>query len=115
MPKLINYGGELIRINEEKKRIETSKDNGVNWKPRYTSTSKGEFIDLLPYGNEILAVTSKGIYFSKDGGLNWNIRYTGTSKGEFYSLQDNGNELLAQTSKGLYYSKDKGINWTKRD
>ena len=72
-------------------------------------------MDLLPYGNEILAITSKGIYYSTNKGGSWNNRCTSTSAGTFLSLMDGGKELLAQTSKGLYYSTNKGGSWNKRN
>lgn len=114
MPKMISYGGEMIRINTEKSRIEYSTNGGRTWSPRYTGSSAGEFIDLLPYGDEILTITSKGIYYSTNEGRTWSSRYTGSSAGEFYSLQDNGKEILATTSKGLYYSTNSGRTWSKR-
>ena len=113
MPAIITYGKEMLRIGA-KNRIERSTDGGRNWSARYTGTSCGEFQDLLPYGGEILAVTSKGIYRSTDEGRNWSSRYTGSSYGEFLSLADNGGEVLATTTKGLYRSKDGGRNWSKK-
>ncbi len=111
---MISIDKEMVRINSVKNRIECSRDNGRNWSVRYTGSSCGTFIDLLFYGNELFAITSKGVYYSKDKGRNWSARYTGSSCGKFHSLTDGGRELLAQTSKGLYYSKDKGRNWSKR-
>ena len=113
MPAIITYGNELLRIGA-KNRIERSTDGGRNWSVRYTGTSCGEFRDLLPYGGEILAVTSKGIYRSADEGRNWSSRYMSSSCGEFLSLTDNGGEVLATTTKGLYRSKDGGRNWSKK-
>lgn len=114
MPQMINYGSELIRINTSKGRIEYSTNNGSTWSSRYTGTSAGTFIDLLEYGKEIIACTSKGIYYSTNKGSTWSSRYTGSSAGNFSSIQDNGKELLASTSKGLYYSTNKGSTWSKR-
>ena len=114
MPTTINYGSEFIRINTDKKRIEYSTNDGRSWISRYTGSSAGEFIDLLAYGNEILAVTSKGVYYSTNEGRSWISRYTSSSAGEFYSLQNKGKELLATTSKGVYYSTNSGRSWIKR-
>ena len=72
------------------------------------------FVDLLPYGNELLAVTSKGVYFSTNQGRTWAQRYTGSICGEFMYLTDGGRELLANTSKGLYFSTNSGRTWAKR-
>lgn len=113
MPRMITYGGEMIRIGE-RNRIEYAKNGSSSWSSRCTSTSSyGEFRDLLPYGSELLAITSKGIYHSKDAGRSWSSRYTGSFCGEFLSFVE-GKELLAATSKGLYCSKNSGSSWSKR-
>ena len=112
MPRMITYGSEMVRIGE-RNRIEYSKNGGSSWSSRCTSSSYGEFRDLLPYGSELLAITSKGIYHSKDAGRSWSSRYTGSFCGEFLSFVE-GKELLAATSKGLYCSKNSGSSWSKR-
>ena len=114
MPQMIMLGSEMIRINPAKKTIEYSTSQGRSWSTRYSSSSCGKFIDLLPYGNELLAVTSKGIYYSTSQGRSWSSRYTSSSCGEFQCLMDGGRELLAQTSNGLYYSTSSGRSWSKR-
>lgn len=114
MPQMIMLGSEMIRINPAKKTVEYSTSQGRSWSTRYSSSSCGDFIDLLPYGNELLAVTSKGIYYSTSQGRSWSSRYTSSSCGEFQSLMDGGRELLAQTSKGLYYSTSQGRSWSRR-
>ena len=115
MPQMISIGSEMIRINPAKNHIEFSTNSGRSWNTRCSSTSSGTFMDLLPYGNEILAITSKGIYYSTNKGGSWNNRCTSTSAGTVLSLMDGGKELLAQTSKGLYYSTNKGGSWNKRN
>ena len=65
-------------------------------------------------GSEVLAVTSKGIYFSKNEGRTWAMRYSLPTCGDFYNLIDGGRELLANTSKGLYYSTNSGRTWSFR-
>lgn len=113
MPRMITYGGEMIRIGE-RNRIEYAKNGSSSWSSRCSSTSSyGEFRDLLPYGSELLAITSKGIYYSKNAGSSWSSRYTGSFCGEFLSFVE-GKELLAATSKGLYCSKNSGSSWSKR-
>ena len=114
MPQMIMLGSEMIRINPAKKSVEYSTSGGRSWSTRYSSSSCGEFIDLLPYGNELLAVTSKGIYYSTSQGRSWSSRYTSSSCGAFQCLMDGGRELLAQTSNGLYYSTSNGRSWSKR-
>lgn len=114
MPKMISFGSEMIRINPAKNSIEYSTSNGRSWILRYSGSSCGTFKDLLPYSNEILAITSKGIYYSTSSGRSWILRYSGTSCGEFETLVDGGKELLAETSKGLYYSISSGRSWIKR-
>ena len=63
MAQMILHGRELIRINTQKNYIEYSTNDGRSWHTRYTGTHAGNFIDLLDYGSEIIACTSKGIYF----------------------------------------------------
>lgn len=114
MAQLINYGREMLRINPRKNAIECSTDDGRNWRPRYTGSSAGVFLDLVQFGRELLACTSKGVYYSTDEGRNWHPRYTGSSAGTFQQLSSDGRNLLATTSKGLYNSTDGGRNWHKR-
>ena len=66
---MILHGRELIRINTQKNYIEYSTNDGRSWHTRYTGTHAGNFIDLLDYGSEIIACTSKGIYFSMNKGI----------------------------------------------
>lgn len=111
---MITLGNEMIRINSAKNSIEYSTNGGRFWVSRCTSSSYGTFIDLQPYENELLAITSKGIYASTNKGSFWISRCTSTSYGTFQSLMDGGRELLAETSKGLYYSTNRGSFWIKR-
>ena len=69
MAQMILHGSELIRINTQKNYIEYSTNDGRSWHTRYTGTHAGNFIDLLDYGSEIIACTSKGIYFSMNKGI----------------------------------------------
>ena len=111
---MIIYGNELIRINTQKNTIEYSTKDGRTWHSRYTGNIAGTFIDLLDYGSEIIACSSKGIYYSTNKGLSWHSRYTGNSAGSFIQLAFDGRYLLATTSKGLYYSTNKGLSWLRR-
>lgn len=77
-------------------------------------SSAGTFVDLLDYGSEILACTSKGVYYSNDDGRNWHSRFMGSSAGSFSQLMVDGGRVLATTSKGLFYSTDGGRNWHRR-
>lgn len=110
---MINLGVELLRISP-KGTIEFSKDGGRIWQLRYGGSTAGMFRDLLPYGSEVLAVTSKGLYYSRDRGGLWNVRYSGSTAGEFISLVDGGRELLANTSRDLFYSTNSGHTWLKK-
>lgn len=116
MAQIINIGTTLLRINPtNSNKIEYSSNNGKLWISRYASSNYGEFRDLLLFGSEIFAVTSKGIYISKNEGRNWIPRYTNSTYGEFESIVANGTELLAITSKGTYASKNEGRNWIKKN
>lgn len=114
MAQMIQVGKEMIRINPAKNSIEYSTNDGRSWFSRCTSSSYGTFNDLLLYGSDFFAATSKGVFYSTNEGRTWFSRYTGSSYGEFQSLMDGGRELLAQTTKGLYYSTNEGRTWTKR-
>jgi hypothetical protein len=72
MGQMIQRGKELIRINpSNKQKIEYSTNEGISWISRYSSNSCGEFDDLIDNGNELLAMTSKGVYFSRNEGRSW--------------------------------------------
>jgi len=114
MPQLINLGAEMLRINTARNTIEFSQNAGRSWTVRYNGNSYGTFRDLLPYGNELLACTSKGLYVSTNQGRSFVVRCNNSSYGDFLNLQDAGTELLANTSKGLYYSRNAGRGWVKR-
>ena len=115
MPQTVNLGRELVRINPAKNSIEYSQNGGRSWVMRCSNGSYGTFRDLLVYGRELLACTSKGLYVSTNEGRSFSPRCTNTSSyGDFLNLQDAGTELLANTSKGLYYSRNEGRSWVKR-
>ena len=114
MPRIINAGRELLRINTEKNYIENSTTEGRSWIPRCANQSYGIFVDMIIYGSEILACTSKGIYASKDSGRSWTPRCINPTYGEFMNIQDAGQYLIATTSKGLFCSKDSGRSWIRR-
>ncbi len=114
MAQVIQRGRELIRINTQKNIIQCSTDGGHNWRGRYKGVYPGTFYDLLDYGDEILACTSKGVYVSKDEGQNWRLRYKGLYCGTFHQLASEGTIVFATTSKGFYFSRDGGCNWQRR-
>lgn len=114
MAQMIQSGKDIIRINTQKNSIEYSTDGGRNWHQRYSGSNAGTFADLVLFGSEVIACTSKGLYYSKDEGRNWHSRYSSSFAGTFLQLMVDGGTLLATTSKGLYYSKDSGRNWHKR-
>lgn len=122
MPQIIKTGGgifskeELIRINPSNGIIESSGNGGRSWVVRCNnSASYGTFRDLLSYGKEILAATSRGVYVSANGARSFSPRCLNTaSYGEFISLQADGSTLLANTTRGLYYSTNGGRGWVRR-
>ena len=114
MPQIVNLGKELVRINTQKNSIEYSQNGGRSWVMRFSNNSYGTFRDLLMYGRELLACTSKGLYVSTNDGRSFSPRCMNNSYGDFLNLQDAGTELLANTSKGLYYSRNEGRSWVKR-
>lgn len=71
---MIHYGSEMLRINEEKGTIEYSTNGGRIWSSRYTGSSTGEIESLKDNGSELLATTSKGLYYSKNAGRTWSKR-----------------------------------------
>ncbi len=75
MGQMINKGEELIRINPKKNnQIEYSTTNGRSWHVRYSGSGCGDFQDLIDNGKEILANTSKGLFYSKTDGMSWHKR-----------------------------------------
>ena len=114
MPQIVNLGRELVRINVQKNSVEYSQNGGRSWVTRCSNSSYDTFRDLLVYGNELLACTSKGVYVSTNDGRSFAPRCTNNSYGEFLNLQESGSELLANTTKGLYYSRNGGRSWVRR-
>lgn len=113
--RMVQTSNEIVRINPQKaNQIDYSTNGGRTWITRYSGTSSGEFIDIVIYNGELIAITSKGVYYSTSSGRTWINRYSGTSCGKFLSLMNNGKELLAQTDKGLYYSTNSGRTWMRR-
>ena len=96
MAQMIIYGNELIRINTQKNSIEYSTNDGRSWHSRYTGNIAGTFLDLIEYGSEIIACTSKGIYNSTNKGLSWHPRYTGSAAGSFIQLAFDGHGAMFQ-------------------
>jgi hypothetical protein len=75
MPQMIKRGKELIRINPSiKTKIEYSHTDGRSWSTRYVSHYSGDFFDLTDNGKEILATTSKGLFYSRNDGTSWSQR-----------------------------------------
>ena len=106
MAPTIVYGGETIRINPSKGCIEYSTNDGRTWHARFRgSSSSGNFISLLGYGSELLAITSIGVLYSSN---------KASGRGDFIDIYDNGKELLGDTSVGLFYSTNSGKTWHLR-
>ena len=114
MPQIVNLGRELVRINVQKNSVEYSQNGGRSWVTRCSNASYGTFRDLLVYGNELLACTSKGVYVSTNEGRSFAPRCTNSTYVEFLNLQESGWELVANTTKGLYYSRNGGRSWVRR-
>lgn len=115
MPQLISIESELIRINPTNNRIESSSSAGRVWKTRYSGSYCGTFRDLVEFGDEIIALTDKGIYSSRNAGATWAARCSSSIAKSFSSIQDGGNELLGMTADGhIYASTSKGATWMRR-
>jgi len=73
---MINLGRELLRISpKDPKKLEFSTNHGRTWNTRYCgSSSVGEFIDMTEDGDELLANTSRGLFYSRNEGRVWNRR-----------------------------------------
>ncbi|WP_314272594.1 hypothetical protein [Hoylesella shahii] len=114
MAQLINFGGDVIRINSLKNIIEYSTNGGCTWTTRCSDASVGTFINLSVFGGELLACTSKGVYSSQNSGKTWSARCILTSYGSFFDIFADGSNLWATTSRGLYYSVNSGRSWCPR-
>ena len=69
MPTMVSSGRELICISQkDAHHLDYSTNDGRTWTPRYANSSYGTFLDLLYYGQELLAITSKGLYYSTNDG-----------------------------------------------
>jgi len=115
MPSIVSLAGKLIRINFDSNRIELSKDRGRTWISRFSGTFCGKFVELVAFGDEIFALTDKGVFSSSDEGLTWRQRCISSIAKSLTSLQDGGGELIGMTRDGhIYASKDKGASWARR-
>lgn len=115
MPGIVTFGGKLIRINFESNRIELSKDRGRTWINRFGGSYYGRFVELVAFGDEIFALTDKGVYSSSNEGLTWRQRCINSIAKSLTSLQDGGGELIGMTRDGhVYASRDKGTSWARR-
>lgn len=75
MGQMVSHQGDLYRINTSKNSIEYSTNNGRDWHHRQTwITSRGILQDLTDNGNEILLMTSKGLFFSNNQARDWHKR-----------------------------------------
>ena len=115
MPSIISFGPKLIRINHSKNSIEQSFTRGQTWTNKHSGSLCGTFIDLVAYGNEIIALTDNGIYYSATEGSTWISRCTSPIVKTFTCIQDGGGELIGMTADGhIYASETKGATWIKR-
>jgi len=76
MGTMLNLGKELLRIDpNDPKKLQYSTNGGAGWMSRYTGGA-GDFQDLTDNGKEILATTSKGLYYStkSNAGRGWTRR-----------------------------------------
>jgi hypothetical protein len=75
MAQMITRGKELIRINpSNKQKLEYSTNDGRSWHARYSGSTYGDFMDLTDNGKEILATTSKGLYYTTNEGRSFSKR-----------------------------------------
>ncbi len=63
----------LLRVcPTNKSKLEISRNNGSLWMLHYPGNSiVGEFIELMDGGNELLAQTTKGLFYSISDGKSW--------------------------------------------
>lgn len=70
---IVTHQDLLLRINKEKNCVEYSKNNGKTWnKQGNVGSNAGDLLDLLDSGTELLATTTKGLYYSKNKGQSFN-------------------------------------------
>lgn len=73
MGMIVTHQDLLLRINTEKNCVEYSKNNGKTWnKQGSVGSNAGDLLDLMDSGTELLATTTKGLYYSKNKGLTFN-------------------------------------------
>ncbi len=115
MPKMIPFGGELIRINPSNNHVEFSHNKGVSWMTRCSSSGYGVFKDLLEYDGALYACTSKGVYCSSNKGVSWICKSSSDVAKSLEFIQDGGREMLGGTEDGrVYFSTNKGVSWIRR-
>ena len=66
---IVTHQDLLLRVNTQKNCIEYSKFVGKTWiKQGSVGSNGGDILDLLDNGSELLATTTKGLYYSKNQG-----------------------------------------------
>lgn len=111
MPKLINFGNEMIKINANGRDLESSTNKGKSFSHicGIQTNRDGVPLDLLEFGGEIIMLTSKQLMSSTNKGRSFSlICGLQSSYGEPQALSDGGKELLLITSTQLMYSTNKG-------
>ena len=70
---MIRLRNRLIRINpNDPRELLYSESDGRSW--FRLASENFRFLDLMDNGHELLAETSKGIYYSTSGGQSWFYR-----------------------------------------
>lgn len=73
MAQIVFKQGELLRISPQNRReLEVSTNKGRSWHTRFAGGSIcGDFLSLVWVEEELMAQTSRGLYYSKDQGRSW--------------------------------------------
>ncbi|MEI6091659.1 MAG: T9SS type A sorting domain-containing protein [bacterium] len=101
------YNNNIIIINGG---LSISSDKGVSW---VTKSVPGANINNLTFsGDNIYAITNKGVYLSNDNFETWILRNNGLTNYVFTLICD-GQNIYALTSYGFFISKNEGRSWVR--
>ena len=109
MPKMIQVGKVVLFINSQRRCLEYSADEGVNWH----RLCSADFTVLLYDKREekVYATDGRDFCVSKDGGRNWHHISDCPHGEEFIELCLTRSGILAESSQGFLLSRDGGVNW----
>ena len=104
--------GTSFFAGTEAEGIFRSFNSGASWEKANTGLTASLFINLLAYGNNLVAATDGDVYKSSDNGYTWIPADSGLTAIHIYSLASNDGNLYAGSyGDGVFLSTNGGATW----